>query len=261
MPPLALGHPWRDIIGQHQPDSLRFNLLCERVYSDLPFDNEYGFEFSSEPCPADEPLLDPEGDMSLSQTCWVRHLEKDEPEAFDSIRRWREGKRRLVDDIQTMRASWDLDFADKVIDEKMQFEAKSKVDMTGVFMTCYLWPDVLWDYLKGVPQKCSSEQYTLQQPDRGPYLPYLLCFRGAPIGRGSGQWMTRLQTLHQQIYQEEMNRLPEAIKRSGFLERCSEIQRLANDIYERLDIICSGGAVFTPGNCQVCQRLVVRDSS
>jgi len=62
--------------------------------------------------------------------------------------------------------------------------------------------------------------------------------------------------LHQQTYQEEMNRLPQAIKELGVLKRCSEIEALANDLYKRLDIISSGGAVFTPGNCQVCHRLI-----
>ena len=118
-----------------------------------------------------------------------------------------------------------------------------------------MWPDILWYYLRGLPQRiCSIDQYELwQRSERGPYL---LAHQGEPIAEGTEQWMTHLQTFHQQIYEEEMNRLPEAIKGSGFLERCDEIERLANDVYERLDIISSGGVVFKPGNCQVCYKLV-----
>ena len=72
--------------------------------------------------------------------------------------------------------------------------------------------------------------------------------------------MTHLQAFHQQIYQDEMNRLPEAFKELGFLERCNEVESLANSVYKSLDIISSGGARFTPGNCEVCNRLVASEA-
>ena len=73
-----------------------------------------------------------------------------------------------------------------------------------------------------------------------------------PVFDDYGMWKNAAAVLYYAL----KDSLIEAVKSLEPLPECEEISNLANDAYEKLDIICFGGVVFKPGHCQVCASLV-----
>ena len=203
------------------------------------------------------------GEDSTIPVCFSIHLMHGFPETYQKFRDWEKQVPSYRAGVLSLWREWLAVVSTRLVREKRLHEGAygkkySLSDHNRIRFASTLWREIFKDSLKGYP--------SLRDKDKSLGFPLIeirmkagFCrssYLSQEIASGTREWVNRATVLHQRIYHENKYSLPEEIGKRGLLGQKNRLKDLALETSSMLDIVSSGGAIFKPGDCYFCARLL-----
>lgn len=218
-------------------------------------DREFDYLFT------DLRILESRSDDWLITTLFYAHLKEDQPSTFGNFERWLKEARDFKERAVNLLHGWKEDVACRLEEEKNLLAGGYDADpITHFKFALMVWRGILSDYsFGGSPglgflsqEEWVGPVYELRNQGDSCFLWYF----NEVIASGTEQWVKRAKDMIHLVYKDQQFLLPEEIQRSSLFEEQRRIIDLAKDAAHGLDMICRGGVVFKPGNCEFCAHLL-----